>query len=145
MTNSLRPHESQHARLPVLPHLPEFAQTRVHWVTDTIQPSHPVPPPSSLTFGLFQHQGLFQWVYSSYQVAKVLELAFLHSLLEKCKSKPQWGITSRQSEWLSSKSLQTTNAGKGVEKRECSCTVGRNVNWYSHYGRWYGDSFKNSE
>ena len=41
------------------------------------------------------------------------------------------------------KSLHTVNAGEGVEKRECSCTVGGNVNWYSHYGRWYGDSLKN--
>ena len=39
------------------------------------------------------------------------------------------------SEWPSSKSLQTINAGEGVEKREHSCTVGGNVNWYSHYGR----------
>ena len=31
---------------------------------------------------------------------------------------------------------------EGVEKRECSCTVDGNVNWYSHYGRWYGSSFK---
>ena len=39
-------------------------------------------------------------------------------LLEKYKSKLQWGITSYQSEWPSSKSLQTINAGEGVEKRE---------------------------
>ena len=65
------------------------------------------------------------------------------SLLEKCKSKLQWDTTSHQSEKPSSKSLQTINAGEGVEKREHSCTVGGNVNWYSHYGRWYGDSFKN--
>ena len=39
-----------------------------------------------------------------------------------------------------SKSLQTINAGKGVEKREHSYTVGGNLNWYSHYGRWYGGS-----
>ena len=45
-------------------------------------------------------------------------------------------------EWPSSKILQTINAGKGVEKIECSCTVGGNVNWYSHYGRWYGDPLK---
>ena len=57
------------------------------------------------------------------------------SLLEKCKSKLQWDITSQQSVWLSSKSLKTINAGEGVEKRECSCTVGGNVNSYSHYGR----------
>ena len=41
------------------------------------------------------------------------------------------------------KYLQTINAGEGVEKREWSCTVGWNVNWYSHYERWYEDSFKN--
>ena len=39
------------------------------------------------------------------------------------------------------KSLQTINAGQGVEKRKCSCTVGGNVNWYSHYARQYGESF----
>ena len=43
---------------------------------------------------------------------------------------------------LQSKCLQTISAGEGVEKREHSCTVGGNVNWYSHYGRWYGDSLK---
>ena len=42
-----------------------------------------------------------------------------------------------------SKNLQTINAGEGVEKREPSCTVGENVNWYSHYGKQYGDSLKN--
>ena len=41
-------------------------------------------------------------------------------------------ITSHQSEWRSSKSLQI-NAGEGVEKRQHSCTVGGNVNWCSHY------------
>ena len=66
-----------------------------------------------------------------------------HSLLEKYKSKLQWDITSHQSEWPSSKSLQTINAGEGVEKREPSCIAGGYVNWYNHYGRWYGDSFKN--
>ena len=65
------------------------------------------------------------------------------SLLKKCKSKLQWDITSHWWEWPLSKSLQTINAGEGVEKKECSCTVGGNVNWYSHNGRWYGDSFKN--
>ena len=49
------------------------------------------------------------------------------SLLEKCKSKLQWDITSQWSERPSSKSLQRIKAGEGVEKRECSCTVGGNV------------------
>ena len=65
------------------------------------------------------------------------------SLLEKGKSKLQWDIITHQLEWPSSKSPQIINAGEGVEKRECSCTVGANVNWYSHYGRQYEESFKN--
>ena len=62
---------------PVLNSLPEFAQTHVHWVSDAIQPSHPLSPPSP-AFNFPQHQGLFQWVSSSPQVAKVLELQLWH-------------------------------------------------------------------
>ena len=51
-----------------------------------------------------------------------------HSLSEKCKSKPQWGTISHQSEWLQSKSLQAINAGEGVEKSRPSYTVGGNAN-----------------
>ena len=53
--------------------LPELAQTHVPQVGNAIQPSHP-PSSSSPAFNLAQHQGLFQWVSCSYQVAKVLEL-----------------------------------------------------------------------
>ena len=59
---------------PVLHYLLEFAQTCVHWVSDVLQPSHTLPPPSPPAFSLSQHQGLFQWVGSSHQVVKVLEL-----------------------------------------------------------------------
>ena len=59
---------------PVLHCLPEFAQIHVHWVSDAIQPSHPLPPSSPPAFNLSQHQGLFQWVGSLHQVAKVSEL-----------------------------------------------------------------------
>ena len=59
---------------PVLHYLPEFAQIHVHWVDDAIQTSHPLPPPYSFAFSLSLHQGLFQSVDSSHQVAKVLEL-----------------------------------------------------------------------
>ena len=48
-----------------------------------------------------------------------------HSLLEKCKSKPLW---FHWPEWLSSKNLQTINAGEGVEKSEPYYTTGGNVN-----------------
>ena len=57
---------------PVLHHLLEFAQFHVRWVGDAIQLSHPLSSPSP-AFNLFQHQGLFPWVGSSHQVAKVLE------------------------------------------------------------------------
>ena len=64
--------------LPVHHQLPEFTQTHVHWVGDAIQPSHPLSFPSPSTFNLSQHQGLFQWISSSHQVAKVLEFQFQH-------------------------------------------------------------------
>ena len=63
---------------PVLHYLPEFVQTHVPWVGDDIQPSHPLPPPSPFAFNLSQDQGLFQWVRSLSQVAKVLELQLQH-------------------------------------------------------------------
>ena len=56
----------------------EFIQTHVHWVSDAIQPSHPLPSPSPPTFNLSPHHGLFQWVCSSHQVAKVLEFQLQH-------------------------------------------------------------------
>ena len=59
--------------LPVHHQLPEFTQTHVHFVSDTIEPSHPLSSPSPPTFSLSQHQGLFKWVHSSHQVTKVLE------------------------------------------------------------------------
>ena len=51
----------------------ELAQTHVHQVSDAIQPSYPLSSPSPAPFNLSQHQGLFQWVSSSREVAKVLE------------------------------------------------------------------------
>ena len=61
---------------PVLYHLPEFAQTHVCWVSDAIQPPHPLSPISPPALNPSRYQGLFQWVGSSHQVAKVLELQF---------------------------------------------------------------------
>ena len=63
---------------PVHHQLSEPAQTHVHWVGDAIQPSHPLSAPSLPAFSLYQYQGLFQWVSSSHQVAKVLELQLHH-------------------------------------------------------------------
>ena len=56
---------------PVHYQLPELTQTHVHWLGDAIQPSHPLSSPSPPAFNISQHQGIFQWVSSSHQVAKV--------------------------------------------------------------------------
>ena len=56
---------------PVHYQLLELAQTHVHWVSDAIQPSHPLSSPSPPALNLSQQQGLFQWVSPSHQVAKV--------------------------------------------------------------------------
>ena len=58
----------------ILHYLPKFAKTHVHWVDYAIQPSHPLLSPSPPALSLSQHQGLFQWVGSWHQVAKILEL-----------------------------------------------------------------------
>ena len=64
--------------LPVHHQLLELTQTHVHWVGDAIQPSHPLSSPSPPAFNLSQHQGLFQWVSSLHQVAKVLQFQLQH-------------------------------------------------------------------
>ena len=67
----------------VLHYLLDFSQIRVHWVGDAIQPSHPLPSPSSPPLNFSQHQGLFQWVSSSHQVAKVLEFQLQHQSFQR--------------------------------------------------------------
>ena len=67
---------------PVHHQLPEFTQTHVHWISDAIQPSHPLSIPSPPAFNLSQHQGLFKWVSSSHQVAKVLEFQLQHQSVQ---------------------------------------------------------------
>ena len=75
---------------PVLRYLLEFAQTHVHRVSDAIQPSHPLLSPSPLAFSLSQHQGLFQWVSSSHQVAKELELQVQHQSFQWISFRMDW-------------------------------------------------------
>ena len=71
--------------LPVHHQLPAFTQTHVHWVSEIIQPSHPLSSPSPPAFNLSQHQGLFKWLSmtfkwpsTSHQVVKVLEFQLQH-------------------------------------------------------------------
>ena len=64
--------------LPVHHQLPEFTQTHVHWVSDAIQPSHPLLSPFHTAFNLSQYWGLFEWVSFLHQVATILELQLQH-------------------------------------------------------------------
>ena len=64
--------------LPVHHQFPESTQTHVHWGGDAIQPSHPLSAPSPPALNLSQHQGLYKWVSSSHQVAKILEFQLQH-------------------------------------------------------------------
>ena len=63
---------------PVHHQLLELTQIHVHWVSDAIESSHPLSSLSPPNFNLSQHQGLFKWVSSSHQVAKVLEFQLQH-------------------------------------------------------------------
>ena len=67
---------------PVHHQLLELTQIHVHWVGDAVQPSHPLSSPSPPTFNLSQHQGLFTWVSSLHQVAKVLEFHLQHQFFQ---------------------------------------------------------------
>ena len=81
--------------LPVHHQLQEFTRTHVHWVGDAIQPSHPMLSPSPPALNLSQQQGLFKWVSSLHQVAKVLELKFNIS-----PSNEHPGLISLSMDWL---------------------------------------------
>jgi len=64
-------------------------------------------------------------------------------IIRERQSKQQWGTISNQLEWPSLTSQQTTSAGVDVELTEPCFAVGGNVNWYNHYGKWYGNPSEN--
>ena len=88
---------------PVHHQLPELAQIHAHQVSDAIQPSHPLSSPSPPAFNLSQHQGLFQGVSSSHQVAKVLEFQ-----LQLSPSNEYSGLISFRMDWLDLLAVQGT-------------------------------------
>ena len=109
ISNSLQSHGLQHARLPC-PSLSPL--THVHWVDDAIQPSHPVSPHSP-ALNLSHYQGLFQWVSSLHQVAKVLELQLQHSHSSKYS-----GLISFRMDWFDFLSVQGTLKGSPAPQFE---------------------------
>ena len=86
---------------PVHHQLQGLAQTHGHWVSDAIQPSHPLSSLSPPAFNLSQHQDLFQWVSSSHQVAKGLELQLQYQAFQS-------GLISFRMDWLDLLAVQVT-------------------------------------
>ena len=89
---------------PVHHQLPELDQTHVHRVSDAIQPSHPLLSPYPPAFNLSLHQGLFQWISSYHQVAKVMELQLQHQSF-------QWIVrTDFLQDWLDGSPCSPTDS-----------------------------------
>ena len=103
ISDSLWPHGLQHARLSCPSLTPGVTQTHVHWVGDVIQPSHLLSTPSPPTFNLSQHQGLFQWISPSHQVARVLSYNFSISPYNEYS-----GLISFRMDWLDLLAVQGT-------------------------------------
>ena len=97
------PMDCSTSAFPVHHQLPAFTQTHVHGVGDAIQPSYPLSSLSRPTFNLSQHQGLFKWVSSSHQVAKVLVFQLKHQSF-------QWifRLISLRMDWLDLLEVQGT-------------------------------------
>ena len=89
--------------LPFHCQLPEFTQTHVHWVSDAIQPFHPLSSPSPPAVSLSQHQGLFQWVSSSIRWRKYWSFSFSTS-----PSNEYSGLISFRMDWLDLFAVQGT-------------------------------------
>ena len=104
--------------LPIPHYRLELAYVHVHWVGDAIQPAHPLLPSSPFAFNLSQHQSLFQWISSSHQLAKVLELQppmsiqgwfplRLISLISCCPRGTQESSPAQDFKFINSYSTQT--------------------------------------
>ena len=103
---------------PVHHQLLELAQIHVHRIDDAIQPSLSCPSPPA--FSLSQHQGLFQWVSSSHQVARVLELQPQHQSFQRI-----FRLISFRMDWLDLLAVQGTLKSvpnTTVQKHQFLCT-----------------------
>ena len=126
--------------LPVLHYLLEFAQTRVHWLSDAIPLSYPLLPPSPLALNLSQHQGLFQWVSSLGVRASVYELeeGTIQSITPVTWISEQWRISNQPGlsdiqEALVCVAFSTNRSrwgGKNWSKRFLGKKLCLSWNWY---------------
>ena len=121
--------------LPVHHQLPESTQTHVHCVGDAIQPSHPLSSPSPPALNLSQHQGLFKWVSSSHQVAKVLEFQLQH---QSSMNTQDWSPLEWTS-WISFQSKEVSRVFSNIfqqiwnQQIWCFWTFGFNIFSSKHF------------
>ena len=110
----------------------------VHWINDAIQPPHLLSSPSPPAFNLFQHEGLFQWVVSSHQVAKYWNFSFSIS-----PSNEYSGLISFKIDWFNLLAVQGTLksllqpwSSPGVFSKLCAfwtTTVKTSILWCSDF------------
>ena len=140
LSDSLQPMDCSTPGFPIHHQLLELAQTHVYWVSEAIQPSHPLLlSPSPPTFNLSQHQGFSQGVSSSHQVAKVLKLQLQHQSFQWI-FRTDWfplGLTGFNS--LQSKGLSRVFSNTTVQKHQF---FGTQLSlWYnshiSHHLQWF--------
>ena len=126
------PKDCSMAGFPVLHHLLEFAQIHVHWVSDAIQPSHPLSSPSP-AFKLSQLQGLFQWIGSSHHVPEVGASASASVIQMNDQAWFPLGLTDLIS--LLSKELSRVFSNNTVQKHQFFSA--QSSLWYnSHIHTW---------
>ena len=121
MSNSLWPHGLQHTRLPCPSPAPGVCSTHAHQVGDAVKTSHPLLSPPPLAFNLSKHQGLFQWVSSLHQVAKVLGASASTSVL--LMNIQDWfplGLTGLISERQTTSAFLPWEPHEQYEKVSCS-------------------------
>ena len=126
---------------PVHHQLLRLAQTPVHWISDAIQPSHPLSSPSPPALNLAQHQGLFQWVNSSHHVAKLLELHLQHQSFQQIFRNDflkDWLVSSPCSPRDSQESSPTPHF-KSIHSSALSFLYGPSLT--SIYNYWKNHSF----
>ena len=118
VSNSLQPHELQHARPPCPFQLPEFTQTHVQWVSDAIQPSHPLssssPPAPLPASGSFPMSQLFAWGGQSTGVSALASVLPMNT---------QGWSPSEWTSWISSQSkgLSRVFSNITVQKHQFFC------------------------
>ena len=119
----------------------ELTQTHVHWVSDVIQPSHPLSSPTPSTFNLSQHQGLFKWVSFSHQAAKVLEFQLQHQSFQ-CTSRTDFLLDGLvRSPWgpRDSQESSPTPQFKSTNSSVFSCLYSPTLTFIHDY--WKNQSF----